>query len=115
MLKFDLTATFGRADSELLTTALTHKGLHDHFIILIYKYMSTTTFSITINGQSFGRYRKSQVIYDDSLLSLCIFLIAVGIQQGCSLSTYLFSLELIGLSIISQFYPPDSASDCSRL
>jgi hypothetical protein len=73
MLKFDLTTTFGRADSEIRTMALTRKGLHDHLIILIYKYMSMTTFSITINGQSFGRYRRSQVIYDDFFYHCAFF------------------------------------------
>ena len=51
MLKVDLAKAFDRMEWKFIERALARKGLQDHFIDLIYKCISTATFSVIINGQ----------------------------------------------------------------
>jgi hypothetical protein len=66
-------------------SALARKGLHDHFINLIYACISSPTFSVIINGQSFSHFKSSR-----------------GIRQGCPLSPSLFVLAVNELSLALQ-------------
>jgi hypothetical protein len=75
MLKIDLAKTFDRVEWRFIVSALTQKGLHNHFIYLVYACISSPTFSVIINGQSFAKFNSTR-----------------GIRQGCPLSPYLFEL-----------------------
>ena len=75
MLKIDLAKAFDRLEWNFIVAALSRKGLHAHFINLIYACISSPTFSVVINGQPFARFRSDG-----------------GIRQGCPLSPYLFCL-----------------------
>ena len=69
MLKIDLAKAFDRLEWNFIVAALSRKGLHGHFINLIYACISSPTFLVVINGQPFARFRSDR-----------------GIRQGCPLS-----------------------------
>jgi hypothetical protein len=57
MLKIDLAKAFDGMEWNFIVAALTRKGLHSHFINLIYACISSPTFPIFINGQPFANFR----------------------------------------------------------
>lgn len=65
--------------------ALARKGLHPHFINLIHACISSPTFSIIINSQSYALFKSSR-----------------GIRHGCPMSPYLFVLAVNELSLALQ-------------
>jgi hypothetical protein len=54
MLKIDLAKAFDRIEWRFIVSALARKGLYNHFIYLVYACISSPTFSVIINGQSFA-------------------------------------------------------------
>uniref|UniRef100_A0A453I0W1 Reverse transcriptase domain-containing protein n=1 Tax=Aegilops tauschii subsp. strangulata TaxID=200361 RepID=A0A453I0W1_AEGTS len=82
MLKIDLAKAFDRLDWNFIGSALTRKGLHSHFINLIYACISSPTFSVLINGQPSHKFRCSR-----------------GIRQGYPMSYYLFVIAINELSL----------------
>ena len=82
MLKIDLAKAFDRIEWHFIVNALKRKGLHGHFINLIHACISSPTFSVIINGQSFAHFKSSR-----------------GIRQGCPLSPSLFVLAVNELSL----------------
>jgi hypothetical protein len=85
MLKIDLAKAFDRLEWNFIMDALHHRGLHAHFINLIHSCISSPSFSVIINGQTFANFKCSR-----------------GIRQGCPLSPYLFVLSINELSIALQ-------------
>jgi hypothetical protein len=85
MLKIDLAKAFDRLEWDFIVTALTRKGLHKHFINLVYSCVSSPSFSVIINGQPYAKFKSQR-----------------GIRQGCPLSPYLFVTSINELSIALQ-------------
>ena len=85
MLKIDLAKAFDWLEWDFITSSLQRKGLHGHFIKLIHACISSPTFSVNINGQSFEHFKSSR-----------------GIRQGCPLSPLLFVLAVNELSLALQ-------------
>jgi hypothetical protein len=86
MLKFDLAKAFDRIECSFIVQALRRQGFHHgHFIDLVCTCMEMATFSVLINGQSYGPIRAER-----------------GIWQGCPLSPYLFVIAINELSIYLQ-------------
>jgi hypothetical protein len=76
MLKIDLAKAFDRIEWSFVLDALRSKGYHGHFIKLVHTCISTTSFSINVNGEAEENFQATR-----------------GIRQGCPLSPYLFVLE----------------------
>ena len=85
MIKIDLAKAFDRLEWHFIASALQRKGLDVHFINLIHACISSPTFSVIINGQSFAHFKSSR-----------------GIRQGCPLSPSLFVLAVNELSLALQ-------------
>jgi len=92
MLKIDLAKAFDRVEWNFIVSALSHKGLHGHFINLIHACISSPTFSVIINGQPSTKFKSKR-----------------GIRQGCPLLPYLFFLTINELSIALQEALPNSS------
>lgn len=85
ILKIDLAKAFDRIEWHFIVSALTRKGLHDHFIKLVFACISLPIFSVIINDQSFAKFRSSR-----------------GIRQGCPLSPHLFVFAVNELALSLQ-------------
>ncbi len=81
MLKLDLSKAFDRLEWCFIAEALQRKGFHGNFINLVLSCISTASFLVNINGQSYGCFSAQR-----------------GIRQGCPLSLYLFVLAINELS-----------------
>jgi hypothetical protein len=98
MLKIDLAKAFDRIEWHFIASALTRKGLPDHFISLIYACISSPTFSIIINGQSFARFKSSRGIRQVYSLSPSLFVFAVN-ELSLALQDALQANHLSGISL----------------
>jgi hypothetical protein len=85
MLKIDLAKAFDRIEWQFIVSALARKGHHGHFINRVHACISSPTFSVIINGQSFAKFGSSR-----------------GIRQGCPLSPYLFVFAVNELALTLQ-------------
>ena len=86
-LKLDLAKAFDRIEWNFIVTALKRQGFKEHFIDLIYNYISTTTRSVIINGEPTPSFHPQR-----------------GVRQGCPLSPYLFIIAVNELSICLQHH-----------
>lgn len=59
MVKIDLAKAFDRIEWHFNVEVLERKGLDNHFVNLIHACISTPTFSVIINGQSFAYFKSS--------------------------------------------------------
>jgi hypothetical protein len=73
MVKIDLAKAFDRVEWHFIVAALARKGLHGHFINLVHTCISSPTFSVIINGQSFQSLAVPEAL-DMDALCLLIFL-----------------------------------------
>ncbi|WVZ70244.1 hypothetical protein U9M48_018924 [Paspalum notatum var. saurae] len=85
MLKIDLAKAFDRIEWRFILKGLHRRGFSAHFCRLGQECLSTSSFSVIINGQPY---------YD--------FTAQRGIRQGCPLSPYLFVLAINELSLSLQ-------------
>ena len=82
MLKIDLAKAFDRIEWSFVLDALRRKGYQGHFIKLVHACISTASFSVNINEESYGHVSATR-----------------GIRQGCPQPPYLFVLAINELSI----------------
>jgi hypothetical protein len=98
MLKIDLAKAFDRIEWHFIVSALTRKGLHAHFIKLVHACISSPTFSVIINGQSFAKFKSSRGIRQGCPLSPCLFVLAVN-ELSLTLQDALQANNLVGISL----------------
>ncbi|WVZ69759.1 hypothetical protein U9M48_018494 [Paspalum notatum var. saurae] len=77
MLKIDLAKAFDRIEWSFMKRALQRRGFSHHFCRLVHQCISTTSFSVIINGQPYRKFSAQR-----------------GIRQGWPLSPYLFVLAI---------------------
>ena len=82
MLKIDLAKAFDMVEWSVVLDALQHKGFHSQFLELVHACISTMSYSVNVNGDSYGFFQASR-----------------GIRQGCPLSPYLFVIVVNELSL----------------
>ncbi|KAJ9536236.1 hypothetical protein OSB04_un000585 [Centaurea solstitialis] len=81
--KIDIRKAYDMVDWRFLITMLENLGFHPVLINWIKEMVSTTTYSVAINGESRGYFHGKR-----------------GIRQGDPLSPYLFTLIMEGFSLI---------------
>ncbi|XP_010481131.1 PREDICTED: uncharacterized protein LOC104759967 [Camelina sativa] len=77
MLKVDLKKAFDSVNWDFIICILKVMGFPQHFVQLITKCITTTSFSVSINGKSCGFIKGAK-----------------GLRQGDSISPYLFTLAM---------------------
>jgi hypothetical protein len=98
MLKIDLAKAFDRIEWHFIASALERKGFHAHFINLFHACISSSTFSVIINGQSFARFKSSRGIRQGYSLSPSLFVFAVN-ELSLALQDALHANHLSGISL----------------
>jgi hypothetical protein len=60
MLKIDLAKAFDRIKWSFILNALRRKGYHGHFIKLVHACISSTCFSVNVNGETYGTSEQQE-------------------------------------------------------
>ncbi|WVZ58870.1 hypothetical protein U9M48_009094 [Paspalum notatum var. saurae] len=68
MLKIDLTKAFDRIEWSFISRALFRRGFSPHFCNLVHQRISTTSFSVMINGQPYRDFSAQRGIRQDDLI-----------------------------------------------
>jgi hypothetical protein len=85
LLKIDLAKAFDRLRWDFIVRALQRLHLSPTFINLVYRCISTASFSILLNGEPTVDFKATR-----------------GIRQGCPLSPYLFVVAIYELPFSSE-------------
>ena len=59
MLKIDLAKAFDMVEWSVVLDALQHKGFHSQFLELVHACISTMSYSVNVNGDSYGLVEAS--------------------------------------------------------
>jgi hypothetical protein len=57
MLKIDLAKAFDRIEWSFILDAMQLRGYHGHVIKLVYASISSTSFSVNVNGELYGNFQ----------------------------------------------------------
>jgi hypothetical protein len=104
MLELDMAKAFDRIEWSFVLAALRRKGFHRNFIKLVHAYISTTSFSVNVNGVSFGYFQPCRRIIQGCPLSPYLFVLAVN-ELSLKLQEAMDNATLIGVSL-GPGYPP---------
>nr|GEV48381.1 hypothetical protein [Tanacetum cinerariifolium] len=113
--KVDIQKAYDRVEWEFLWVALIGFGFHDRMISWIMKYVSTTSFSISINGSLHVFFKGKQGLWQGNPLSPYLFTLVMEVftlmlhrkvrdSSHFTYHRYCLELELINLCFADDFF-----------
>nr|GEV20684.1 hypothetical protein [Tanacetum cinerariifolium] len=113
--KVDIQKAYDTVDWEFLREVPISFGFHDRMIAWIMEYVSTTSFSISINGSLHGHFKGKRGLRQGDLLSLYLFTLIMEVftlmlhrrvreSSSFTYHRYCSELELINLCFVNDLF-----------